>query len=578
MLKHDIRPSYPVVGDHLTPAYETLANLIRKQPGLWLADGASGVDWKLFIDGLKNALQGQAVEFLDASRAHIGAEAAKKLLQPYLDTGDPDFGKLYDGSLADFFAPAQLKALADEAQAGLKSGKTVLVYGTGAGLLALPANNVFVDLPSEAVRKLASAKKVESIVKYEPPSDKILSNVDFPVINGQRGKLLPALAYYVDFRNPQAPVGISGAALRGSLHALAQQPFRVTPVIYSSMWGGQHLIKNIEAMRAYPRCSHYYAMFPPVNTLVLRDGNLELEMPFENMLYLETAALQGSLLEKAFGVRMPIRATIMDTLEGMTLSHQIHPNHAQAKRIFNTDFDEPETYYFLETTPESSFYLGLRDDADHAAFRRAVQRAVDEQIGFDLSDYVNLYPAHKNDVVHVPASMVHNAGPQSLILEVTTHPIGHTYRLYDFMRRTSDGKLRPLHVEQSFSCLDVARNRTWAEQQGLFPKPKVLLQGDGWHVSRRVAPPITKFTEDEISFTKDYPDDTRGERFHLLLGLEGDDLRVEGNGFNHPLHQFELLIVPAAAGAYRLVNEGGSPARVLKLYVSTPEEYQAAEI
>jgi len=26
------------------------------------------------------------------------------------------------------------------------------------------------------------------------------------------------------------------------------------------------------------------------------------------------------------------------------------------------------------------------------------------------------------------------------------------------------------------------------------------------------------------------------------------------------------------------VNEGGSPARVLKLYVSTPQEYQAAEI
>jgi mannose-6-phosphate isomerase class I len=344
------------------------------------------------------------------------------------------------------------------------------------------------------------------------------------------------------------------------------------------MWGGQHLVKNIEAMHAYPRCSHYYAMFPPVNSLLLHDGDLELEMPFENVMHLETDAMQGSLLTKAFGARMPIRATIMDTLEGMTLSHQIHPSHAQAKRIFNTNFDEPETYYFLETTPESSFYLGLRDDADPAVFRRYIQRALDEQVGFDLSDFVNLFPAHKNDVVHVPASMVHNAGPQNLILEVTTHPIGHTYRLYDFMRRTSDGKLRPLHVEQAFGCLDTARNRTWAEQQGLFPQPNVLEQGDGWSVSRRVAPPITKFTEDEISFTKEYTDDTRGERFHLLLGLEGDDLRVDGKGFDHPLHQYELLIVPAATGAYRLVNDGAGKARVLKLYVSSPEEYQAAEI
>jgi mannose-6-phosphate isomerase class I len=295
-------------------------------------------------------------------------------------------------------------------------------------------------------------------------------------------------------------------------------------------------------------------------------------------MHLETASVQGSVLAKAFGARMPIRATIMDTLEGMTLSHQIHPGHAQAKRIFNTDFDEPETYYFLETTPESGYFLGLRDDIDPAVFHQIVRRSREEQTGFELSDYVNLYPAHKNDVVHVPAKMVHNAGPNNLILEVTTHPIGHTYRLYDFMRRTSDGKLRPLHVEQALDCLDDARNRTWAEQQGLFPKPQLLEQGDGWSVSRRVAPPITKFTEDEITLTKTYHDDTRGERFHLLLGIEGDNLHVEGKGFNHLLHQFELLIVPAAAGAYRLVNDGGGTARVLKLYVSTPEEYQAAEI
>ena len=111
-------------------------------------------------------------------------------------------------------------------------------------------------------------------------------------------------------------------------------------------------------------------------------------------------------------------------------------------------------------------------------------------------------------------------------------------------------------------------------------QPKTVASGEDWQVRRLSSPPLTKFVNDEINFTSSYTDNTGGERFHLLLSVQGDDLRLEGQGFSHPLHQYELIIIPAATGEYRIVNQdnSGGECRLFKVYVSTLEEYLSAEL
>ena len=589
MLKHNIYPAYPVTGGALRQGYPAIADAVRTQPAVWVCDGASAVDWESFHAGLQTALAEDShavlqANFLSIQPAHIGADAGRALLESYLEIDDPSYGRLYDGSLADFFDPSRMGALAEEVRLLRESGNSVVVYGTGssllplAGLQAKSIHTVWVDLPYETIRSLSELKEIPSLAGYTPLSEKFLTNLDYPVLDRQRAALLPGLAIYVDFSSPQDPLILSGAALRSSLHHLAQAPFRVVPAVYTSMWGGQYLVSQVPGLKEKPRCSHFYSLFPPVNSLLLDGDGLQIELPFELLMHLESKAVQGLELSGAFASRMPVRFTLMDTLGGQTLSHQIHPGRSQARSFFNTDFDEPETYFLLDTAPGGLVYLGLRDDSSPGEFRRSVERAQDEQIGFELGDYVNTFPTRPGMAIHVPARMVHNAGANNLILEVTTHPIGHTYRIYDFMRRTGDGKLRPLHVKQAFTCLDEKRNRSWIDQKGLFMQPKTVAQGEDWQVRRLSSPPLTKFVNDEITFTSSYADTTGGESFHLLLSVQGDDLRLEGQGFSHPLHQYELIIIPAAAGEYRLVNDEGGPCRVFKVYVSSLEEYLSAEL
>ena len=589
MLKHNIKPAYPVTGGAIRTGYSALAGAFRTHPALWVCDGASAVDWERFRSGLQTALAETSpaelqVTFLSIQPAHKDADASRSLLNSYLEMNDPSYGRLYDGTLADFFEPSRMSTLAEDVDRLLESGHSVVLYGTGSSLVPLRAiheelvHTVWVDMPYETIRSLSEAKDIPSLAGYTSLSEKVLTNLDFPVLDRQRAALLPGLAFYVDFSRPEDPLSLSGAALRSSLHDLAQAPFRVVPAVYTSMWGGQYLVSQVTGLQDKPRCSHFYSLFPPVNSLLLEGDGLQIELPFELLMHLESTAVQGPELARAFAWRMPVRFTLMDTLQGQTLSHQIHPGRSQARSFFNTDFDEPETYFLLDTAPGGLVYLGLRDDIKPGEFRMAVERAQNEQIGFELGDFVNTFATSPGMAIHVPSRMVHNAGANNLILEVTTHPIGHTYRIYDFMRRTGDGKLRPLHVNQAFTCLDEKRNRRWIEQQGLFLQPRLVDQGEDWQVWRLSSPPLTKFVNDEITFVSSYPDSTGGKRFHLLLSVQGDDLRVEGQGFSHALHQYELIIIPAAAGEYRLVNESGGECRVFKVYVSSPEEYQSAEL
>ena len=559
MLKHNIYPAYPVSGGALRQGYPAIAGAVRMQPGVWICDGSSAVDWERFCSGLQTALAenspaGLQVHFLSILTAHIGADASRALLKSYLEIDDPSYGRLYDGSLADFFDPSRMDVLAGEVRLLREGGHSVVLYGTGSSLLPLQdlhaesVHTMWVDLPYETIRSLSELKEIPSLAGYTKLSEKVLTNLDYPVLDRQRAALLPGLALYVDFSSPQDPLSLSGEALRSSLHNLAQAPFRVVPAVYTSMWGGQYLVSQVPGLQEKPRCSHFYSLFPPVNTLLLEGDGLQIEVPFELLMHLESKAVQGAELAGVFASRMPVRFTLMDTLGGQTLSHQIHPGRSQARSFFNTDFDEPETYFLLDTAPGGMVYLGLRDDTSPAEFRTAVEGAQNEQIGFELGDFVNTFATSPGMAIHVPARMVHNAGANNLILEVTTHPIGHTYRIYDFMRRTGDGKLRTLHVKQAFTCLDEKRNRSWIEQQGLFLQALPVDQGEDWQVRRLSSPPLTKFVNDEITFTSSYHDSTGGERFHLLLSVQGDDLRLEGQGFSHALHQYELIIIPAAAG------------------------------
>jgi hypothetical protein len=59
-----------------------------------------------------------------------------------------------------------------------------------------------------------------------------------------------------------------------------------------------------------------------------------------------------------------------------------------------------------------------------------------------------------------------------------------------------------------------------------------------------------------------------GGSCHVMNVVEGGPVRLEtAEGLRQRFHFAETFVVPAAAGQYRLVNEGAAPAKVVKAFV-----------
>ena len=69
-----------------------------------------------------------------------------------------------------------------------------------------------------------------------------------------------------------------------------------------------------------------------------------------------------------------------------------------------------------------------------------------------------------------------------------------------------------------------------------------------------------------LDFTDGITDDTEG-RFHALNLVAGEEVVIETARGEHPLSYAESIVVPAAAGAYRIRRVRGGPCKVVKAFV-----------
>lgn len=564
MLNYNLRPTYRLTAGKLSDGYQALAGIISSSSvKLWLVDGITGVDWGTFRRELQTALNPDRISFIDISTVRIGDDACKQLLHEYLDTGDPNYGRIYPGELGDFFDPDKMLSLEGKIQQKIDRGDLVLVYGVGSSLLDLRGEKAWVDLPKEKVRQLITEGKVSSPATWGLATMKIISCIDWPVLDRHIAQLLPAIDLFIDFNDPHNPVFINGSALRQNIHDLSQHPFRVNSLVSPARWGGQWVVNNIKLPQKYPNCGQFYMLYPRKNALIFHDNNLEIEVPFELVLTLESVNLLGPLVAEDFGAKFPVHFNLLDTIGGGNLSVQVHPQEEKACKQFNTKFPENESYYILDTGTDSRIYLGFRDDVDPEQFSRAVTLAQDEGVPFEETDYVNSCPSRRHDVFSIPAGTIHNTGANNLLLEISTAQNLHTFRLYDYLRCTDDGKQRSVQAEKGLQLLDFSQRSEWVNNQAI-ETPKLIRQGEDWAEYKVISAPWYPFEVHRVDFTGEFTDDTKSQTFHMLMLIEGEEIVIESNVFKHPLHNIEIILIPAAIGQYKLINRSQTICTVLK--------------
>lgn len=565
---YSLYPAFELGEGRITHGYEHLAHIIKDFDAV-VIDGYIGVFW----NNLRSRLESQfsaldiQVNWVDVSEALKSEDEISDMIAPYLGGDDPIFGTRFDGELSDFFHKHKLDNL--NRNSGKEADLTIL-YGCGAALAGWKTPLIYMDLPKNELQFRSRAQKVGNLGKPEPDDPKKMYKrfyfVDWIALNEHKKEILPHINWIVDEQRPNEPAIMKGEHFREALHEMSQNYFRVRPWFEPGVWGGQWCKEHIPQLpEDVPNYAWSFEMISPENGLMFSSDDYLMETSFDWLMYQENDAILGESANQ-FGYEFPIRFDFLDTFDGGNLSVQCHPRPSFIKSKFGESFTQNETYYMLDCKPDAQVYLGFQADIDSDDFRTELEQSAQHNTPVDVKKYVQTFTAHKHDLFLIPHSTIHCSGTDNLVLEISATPYIFTFKMYDWLRLDLNSQPRPLNIERAFKNLNFDYKGKRVEEE-LISKPAVLEEGDKWRIVHLPTHEKHFYDVHRLEFTNEIEVNTDGSCQVMSL-VEGDSVKLEtANGMQSRFNFAETFAVPAAAGNFRLINEGSQPAKVVKAFV-----------
>jgi mannose-6-phosphate isomerase len=127
------------------------------------------------------------------------------------------------------------------------------------------------------------------------------------------------------------------------------------------------------------------------------------------------------------------------------LSVQVHPGDEVAAERHNS-FGKTEMWYVLDCEDGAELINGFNREMSKDEYLDALNNG-------RLLDILNKVKVKRGDVFFIPAGRVHGIGGGNHIAEIQqTSDV--TYRIYDYDRRDSEGRTRPLHTDLAVDAID----------------------------------------------------------------------------------------------------------------------------
>ena len=533
--------------------------LSSTQKTVLVIDCYPGVRLTELENQLLPTLNAQAVVNAESARQH--EQALHTLLARNL-TDDRVFGVLSCHHLDEFFDTDRLAALRQQV-ADVAEG-LVVVYGSGASLVHPGDVLVYADLPRWEIQQRMRSGELGNW-GVENQSEDMLRRykcaffIEWRVFDRHKTPLLKRTDFLLDTTIADAPAMVSGDAFRAGLKKTSHQPFRVVPFFDPGVWGGQWMKQRFDLDPSKPNYAWCFDCVPEENSLLMRFGNVRIEIPSLDLVLLQPRALLGEKVHARFGAEFPIRFDFLDTMGGQNLSFQVHPLTEYIQQQFGMHYTQDESYYILDAEPGAVVYLGTKTGTDPAEMIDDLHKAARGEKAFDDQRFVNQIPANKHDHFLIPAGTVHCSGSGTMVLEISATPYIFTFKLWDWGRLGLDGLPRPVHLHHGEQVIDWQRDTQWVHQH-LVNQIEPLSEGDCWQ-EERTGLHEREFIETRRHwFTGPVTHDTQGG-VNVLNLVEGAEARVESpTGAFEPftVHYAETFIIPAAVGEYRISPSGES--------------------
>ncbi|MBN9381306.1 MAG: class I mannose-6-phosphate isomerase [Chitinophagaceae bacterium] len=490
-------------------------------------------------------------------------------------TDDRVFGYLTRLNIADYLDHKKLHAH-QEKLAAIKEG-IILIYGTGAGCLGLEdAILVYADLARWEIQLRMRRNEVDNLGVLNRQDSfseqyKHAFFVDWRVCDRLKRQLMPRWDYVLDTNTKNHPKLVKAKAILTSLEQTVKRPFRVVPFFDPGPWGGQWLKKVCDLDKTEINYAWGFDCVPEENSLLLKFGDITVEIPSINLVFHQPGALLGEKVFARFGDEFPIRFDFLDTMEGGNLSLQVHPLTGYIQEKFGMHYTQDESYYILDATEEACVYLGLKEQVNPQTMIDELKQALDSGRTFDAEKHVAKWPVKKHDHFSIPAGTVHCSGANSVVLEISATPYIFTFKLWDWNRLGLDGKPRPINIGHGEKVIQWDRTESWVDKNILHLT--TLLNKEPGICEERTGLHETEFIETRRHwFDRKVHHRTEGG-VNVLCLVEGREVVVESPTLAFDpfiVHYAETFIVPAAVGEYTITpcgDSAGLQCATVKAYV-----------
>lgn len=506
--------------------------------------------------------------------AFCSEEKIDQKVAPFNGDDDPIFGWMTNLRMQDFLDNQKIAKLSN--QINRKQEGVIIVLGCGASLIHAGDILVYADLARWTLQNRMRRNEISNLgvsnhqLKWSLQYKRAYFT-DWRVCDRLKRNLMEHWDFVLDTNEPGQPRMADGPSIRAGLSEVASRPFRVVPFFDPAPWGGQWMKRVCDLDPETENYGWCFDCVPEENSLLLKFGDIVMELPSVNVVFYEPQKLLGETVHARFGDEFPIRFDFLDTIEGGHLSFQVHPLTEYIQHNFGMNYTQDESYYILDAGDDATVYLGTKEGIETTDMVEDLEASQRGEKIFEDERFVNRWPAKKHDHFLIPAGTCHCSGSNAMVLEISATPYIFTFKMWDWGRLGLDGLPRPINIGHGSKNIQWDRTTKWVKDN-LINQIEPVASGDGWQEERTglherefietrrhwFSVPVTHHTDGSVN---------------VLNLIEGREAIVEsptGSFEPYVVHYAETFIVPAAVGEYTIRPHGeslGQTIGTIKAYV-----------
>lgn len=321
--------------------------------------------------------------------------------------------------------------------------------------------------------------------------------------------------------------------------------------LHPVVWGGTRLKpwKGMEADKE-PIGESWEVSVVPSSTSIIANGAFSGQ-DLTSVIQRHSAEILGHSVAKQYGGKLPLLFKFIDAEQDLSI--QVHPDDKMALREHGK-MGKTEMWYVIDAKPGACLYAGFKEQISPYEYKHRINDA-------SITEVLARHEVKTGDVFYIPAGRVHAICGGILLAEIQQSS-DVTYRIYDYNRPGTDGKLRELHTELAAQALDYNVEKEYRTPYETRENSANLVVDTPFFTVRinEIDRPIHR---DLIKY----------DSFIVSMCLQGQcKIRIRENGEEVTLTEGHSCLIPAAIADYDIIpTDEGKSCRILDTFINNKD-------